>query len=103
MFPAAPGRPPGSSPERSLWPFLLVAGLLAFAGVGLLAVGAVWVTGTSSFNQACAENPSCTPAPNYGGTLEAAGAGLIVAGIVIAIVGPVWRRSTSTDGATGFR
>ncbi len=56
MFPAAPVRPPGSLPERSLWPFLLVVGLLAFAGIGLIAVGAVSAAGTSSFNRACAQD-----------------------------------------------
>ncbi len=84
--------PPGSPDTFRLAPtttsrgrgpaFGLGIGLIVFA-VLLFVGAAVAQAGTQSFNQACAQNPLCTPAPDPAGGIAAGGAVVLVIGLVL--------------------
>lgn len=89
--PAPPNRDEHEGPGLAL---LVVGILLIVVGLVLFAVAAVVHDGVQSFNNACSQNPTCTPQPDPSGAFVAAGAGVLVLGIILAIVGAlVYRRS----------
>lgn len=62
---------------------------LIVIGIILFAVGAAAHQSAQSFNQACSQNPLCTPQSDPSGGLYAAGAIVLVLGLVLVGVG--WR------------
>jgi hypothetical protein len=56
-------------------------------GIGFFVAAGIAHQGTVTFNQACSMNPMCTPAPDPSGGLAAAGAVVLIIGIVLAVYG----------------
>lgn len=69
---------------------LLILGIIiCLTGIGLL-VGAVVVhQGVQTFNNACAQNPLCTPEPDPSGAMTAGGIVLLIVGLILAYYGYV--------------
>lgn len=66
---------------------LVVGALLIVAGLVLFGVAAVVHAGVQSFNNGCAQNPLCTPQSDPSGAITGAGAGVLILGVILAIIG----------------
>ena len=60
--------------------------LLLVGGLVLFGVAAAVHQGVVSFNQACAQNPSCTPESDPSGAITGVGVALLVIGIIMLII-----------------
>ena len=60
---------------------LIVVGLILFAAAAVVHQGVV------SFNNACAQNPACTPQADPSGAITGAGVGVLLLGVVLLVVG----------------
>jgi uncharacterized membrane protein YidH (DUF202 family) len=79
-------------PPEALGIVLLIVGILVvLIGIGLLAAAVAAHQGVQAFNQACSQNPLCTPEPDPSGGLAAGGVVLLIVGIVLSIYGYVRR------------
>jgi len=78
---------PSDSPAAAAGLAYRIAIPFLFLGVVLLVVSAVISQQASSFNQACAQNPVCTPESDPSGGVAAGGAVLLLIGIVLVAYG----------------
>jgi len=89
--PAPPNRDEHEGPGLVL---LVIGILLIVVGLVLFAVAAVVHDGVQSFNNACSQNPTCTPQSDPSGAFTAAGVGILVLGIILTIAGAVVYRGS---------
>jgi len=90
-----PVTPPDRDEHEGPGLVLLVIGIfLIVVGLVLFAVAAVVHDGVQSFNNACTQNPPCTPQSDPSGALDAVGATLVVLGILMAVAGGVMYRGS---------
>jgi len=89
--PVAPNRDEHEGPGLAL---LVVGILLIVVGLVLFGVAAVVHQGVQSFNNACSQNPLCTPQSDPSGAITGAGVGVLILGIVLLIFGvSIYRRA----------
>lgn len=67
-------------------PLLALGILLIFFGIILLIGAAVVGQGVAQFNQACSQNPLCTPEPDPSGGLAAVGLVLVLIAVILLVV-----------------
>lgn len=58
--------------------FVYFGVFILIAGISALAMASFEASSVATFNNACAQNPLCTPEPDYSGSITAVGAVLLL-------------------------